>query len=129
VQNTPQADVDLPGLRLAPLALASETVRFDLTVWVKETREGLGVQWTFSTDLFDSATIERMQSAFEDLLAGAIADPDAEIELLEMTEGAERQRREEGESQRSRYGRLMSVKPRPVRVDAKANEDPACNSK
>src|SRR6185295_6143126 len=73
VQNAPQANAELPGLRLAPLAVASETVRFDLTVWVRETREGLGVQWTFSSDFFEPATIEGMQSSFEALLAGAVA--------------------------------------------------------
>ncbi|HSF43683.1 MAG TPA: non-ribosomal peptide synthase/polyketide synthase [Thermoanaerobaculia bacterium] len=118
LQNAPQAAAELPGLRLAPLAVDSETVRFDLTVWVKETREGLGVQWTFSTDLFEPGTIEKMQSAFEGLLASAVAAPDTEVDRLEMWTAAERERREreDRESEQSRYGRLRSVKPRPVRA-------------
>ncbi|HSK75700.1 MAG TPA: non-ribosomal peptide synthase/polyketide synthase [Thermoanaerobaculia bacterium] len=118
LQNAPQAAAELPGLRLAPLAVDSETVRFDLTVWVRETREGLGVQWTFSTDLFEPGTIEKMQSAFEGLLASAVAAPDTEVDRLEMWTAAERERREreERESEQSRYGRLRSLKPRPVRA-------------
>jgi len=117
LQNAPQADVDLPGLHLAPLAVASETVRFDLTVWVKETPEGLGIQWTFSTDLFDVSTIERMQTAFEALLAGVVAAPETEIDRVQMLPAAEQERRQraELESEQSRYGRLRSMKPRPVR--------------
>jgi len=118
LQNAPEAEADLPGLRLTPLAVDGETVRFDLTVWVKETREGLGVQWTFSTDLFEPATIARMHSGFEALLAAAVAAPDTEVDALEMSTAAELERRERAEREReqSRYGRLLSVKPRPVRT-------------
>ncbi|MEO6196445.1 MAG: non-ribosomal peptide synthase/polyketide synthase [Thermoanaerobaculia bacterium] len=118
LQNAPEADIELPELRLSTLAVEDETMRFDLTVWVRETRQGLGVQWTFNTDLFDPATIERMQSRFEAVLAGAVASPETEIDRLNMLSAAEReeQERTERQSEQSRLGRLMSMKPRHIRA-------------
>jgi amino acid adenylation domain-containing protein/non-ribosomal peptide synthase protein (TIGR01720 family)/FkbM family methyltransferase len=118
LQNAPEADIELPELRLSTLAVEDETLRFDLTVWVRETRQGLGVQWTFNTDLFDPATIERMQSRFEAVLAGAVAAPETEIDRLNMLSAAEReeQERTERQSEQSRLGRLMSMKPRHIRA-------------
>ncbi len=114
LQNAPEADVELPELRLSPLAVEDETVRFDLTVWVRETRAGLGVQWTFNTDLFEAATIERMQARFEALLAAAVGSPETEIDLLDVLSAAEREESEraEREKEQSRLGRLINRKPR-----------------
>ena len=46
--------------------------------------------WKFSTDLFDAATVARMASHLEELLAAGIAEPDLPVARLAMLSAAER---------------------------------------
>ena len=60
----------LPGLETRPLDFEYATVRFDLTLLMSEAADGLNASWTYSTDLFDDATVARLHERFETLLAG-----------------------------------------------------------
>src|SRR6266481_672483 len=48
------------GLTLRPVAIASEWSKFDMTLSVLETAEGLNATLEYSLDLFDDATAERL---------------------------------------------------------------------
>ncbi|HBL59419.1 MAG TPA: non-ribosomal peptide synthetase [Cyanobacteria bacterium UBA8803] len=90
LQNTPQSTFEFPGLTLSTLEVNSVGAKFDLTLSLTETTEGILGRWTYSTDLFDSATITRMTGHFQTLLEGIIANPSQPICELRLLTAAER---------------------------------------
>ena len=90
VLNTPQIALELPGFKLSTVAALQDVGRFELTVWVVETGEGMQVRWSYNTDLFDESRIQRMQSHYETLLQSIIAEPDARLNSLNSLTVAER---------------------------------------
>src|SRR5215213_7516873 len=60
LQNARDQKLELPGLRLVPLEMDSETAKFDLTFSLSEAEEGLRGTIEYSTDLFNGETIERL---------------------------------------------------------------------
>src|SRR5262249_7170078 len=55
-----------------------------------ETDEGLYGEWEYSSDLFDMATVRRMTSHFETLLAGLVAHTEQRVATLSLLPDAER---------------------------------------
>ncbi len=84
LQNAPMTGLELPGLRLNLLELDSQKSRFDLTLAIAPTDEGLLVTLEYSTDLFEAGTISRMLGHFQTLLGSAIAYPEARISEMPM---------------------------------------------
>ncbi len=64
------------GLTLEQLNVDSPSARFDLSITVENTRQGLLVAFEYSRDLFEPATIERLMGLYQTLLHGIVADPD-----------------------------------------------------
>ncbi|HEX6288305.1 MAG TPA: condensation domain-containing protein, partial [Herpetosiphonaceae bacterium] len=89
-QNTPRTTIALPDLTFEPLAVESQTAKFDLTLTLSETPDGLRGQIGYHTELFDAATIERLAEHFQMLLAGIVADPNQAITALPLLTEAER---------------------------------------
>ncbi|MBC8446872.1 MAG: amino acid adenylation domain-containing protein, partial [Chloroflexi bacterium] len=90
LQNFPTETPELPGLALSGLAVDNETAKMELMLTMGD-REGVlrgGLE--FNTDLFDSATIERMIGHFQTLLAAIVADPSQRISALPLLPAAER---------------------------------------
>jgi amino acid adenylation domain-containing protein len=50
------------------------------------------VNWEYSTDLFEAATVERMAEHYRELLAGVAADPERRLSTLPLLTGPERRR-------------------------------------
>jgi amino acid adenylation domain-containing protein len=80
----------LPGLTVTPLAVDNGMARVDLYLTVSEGGDRLAANLTYSTDLFDGPTIDRMVSHLQTLLAGAVEDPDRRIGDLPLLTEAER---------------------------------------
>ncbi|GCE62618.1 non-ribosomal peptide synthetase [Microcystis aeruginosa] len=92
LQNVSQDAWNLSGLSIESLPLlVEETVRCDLEVHCWETSEGLAMDWVYSTDLFDSSTIERMNGHFMTLLEGIIANPCERVSQLPLLTKSEQQ--------------------------------------
>jgi amino acid adenylation domain-containing protein len=89
-QNTPRETLELPGLKLAAQPASGQTAKFDLTLIMEETSRGLVGSFEYNTDLFDAATVRRMIGHFENLLRGAVADPDRAISALPLLGDEER---------------------------------------
>ncbi|MGG6293710.1 amino acid adenylation domain-containing protein [Leptolyngbya sp. AN02str] len=66
-------DWNVPELNLTPLPLPRRTAKFDLTLDISETDQGLEMEMEYSTDLWDGATIERMLCHLHTLLEGIVA--------------------------------------------------------
>jgi len=76
LQNAPTRQaLQLTGLTLTPLMLDPGTTQFDLSCHMWEEGEELFGLFEYNTDLFEHATIERMQGHFQILLEGIVADP------------------------------------------------------
>jgi hypothetical protein len=119
VQNMPTEGIELPGLGLGAFDLQRVTARFDLTIWVAETRDGFCAHWTYSTDLFEESTVRRMHQRFVQLLKSIVEQPEADIDMLEMIPEEERRERiyQEKTQETSRHAKLVQVRPKKLRLN------------
>ena len=90
LQNTPKQMVELPQLTLNTIELGSVTAKFDLTLSMEETSEGLQGYWQYNTDLFDTSTIKRMNDHLQVLMTEMVANPDKPIMTLPILTAKER---------------------------------------
>jgi amino acid adenylation domain-containing protein len=89
LQQDPLQDLTLNDLVVDVLEIERETARFDLTLSLLETEQGLRGTVEYNTDLFDTATIQRMLGHYETLLEQVVADasqPICEIAFLSVSE-------------------------------------------
>ena len=92
LQNTPASALAVPGLVLTPLVIDNGTAKFDLTLSLTETEQGLVCSFEYNTDLFAAVTIARMAEHFQTLLAGVTADPARRLSELPLLTEVERHR-------------------------------------
>ena len=90
MQNAPRTNLELRGLRVIPIDFETSTARFDLTLVMTETEEGVSGKVEYNTDLFDSETIEKMVSHFERLLEAVTANPRLRISEIPLLHELER---------------------------------------
>jgi len=92
LQNTPMQPMHLGNLRLTPLPFEPGTSKFDLTLTLNETTNGLDGALEYSTDLFDKTTAWQMVESFKTILHGITFNPDAEIQSLPVLAEAEKRK-------------------------------------
>jgi amino acid adenylation domain-containing protein len=90
LQNTPLEKVELPGLTLTFLKQEGVTAKFDLTLSMSESDQGLMGAWEYNTDLFEVSTIARVAGHFQTLLAAIVANPQQCLAELPLLTAAER---------------------------------------
>src|SRR5262249_10920975 len=101
--DSPIRELDLPGLKTTLTeALSSNAAKWDMNVIViprseqrvgqrdENKNEGITILWEYSSDLFDSATMERLIGYYQTLLAGIVHDANRRINELPMLNEAER---------------------------------------
>lgn len=87
-QNTPMQPLHLPGLEVRGEQSDSGISKFDLSLYLTETAEGLNGTIEFNTDLFDPHRIQRMAGHLRALLESIVHDPDHRLsELPYLTAG------------------------------------------
>ncbi len=91
LQNVPMEPLELSGLTISPLPLEITTAKFDLTLGMEETEQGLRAYWEYNSDLFESATIARMAGHFQTLLEAIAANPEQAVHALPLLTEPERQ--------------------------------------
>ena len=91
LQNTPRTVLQLPEVTLSLLDINRATAKFDLTLSMVETADGVNGSFEYNTDLFDASTIERMAAHFQTLLESIVSNPARRISELAMLSEAERQ--------------------------------------
>ncbi|MBW4490249.1 MAG: amino acid adenylation domain-containing protein [Trichocoleus desertorum ATA4-8-CV12] len=80
LQNAPTPPLALPGLTVTPLEeIDTQTATLDLFFALSETEQGLVGAIDYNTDLFESATIERLAGHFQHLLEQIVAHPDRHL--------------------------------------------------
>ncbi|MEM7552754.1 MAG: amino acid adenylation domain-containing protein, partial [Cyanobacteria bacterium P01_A01_bin.84] len=90
LQNAPIGKVELPGVTLSQLEQDTTVAKFDLTLSMTETDQGLVGEWEYNTDLFDKQTIERMVAHFQNLLEKIVENPSQKVGSLTLLSEAER---------------------------------------
>ncbi|MEH2123776.1 amino acid adenylation domain-containing protein [Nostoc sp.] len=84
LQNTPPGKLELPGLTLTPLEIENPTAKYDLTLLMTETEQGLTASLEYNSDLFEQATITRMAKHFVTLLEGIVTNPQQRVSELPL---------------------------------------------
>ncbi|MET0625827.1 MAG: amino acid adenylation domain-containing protein, partial [Pyrinomonadaceae bacterium] len=92
LQNAPGGELNLPGLKLAPVGVEANPTQFDMALTMIEREQSVHGFWEHSAALFDVATIERMAGHFERLLEEVAAAPRRKLSELEMLCEEERRR-------------------------------------
>ena len=88
VQAEPAGDIQLSSF---DLELGAVTSKFDMTVTMVETPDGLLATLEYNKALFDSSTITRMVEHFHKLMEEIVANPDQSITLLPLMREEEEQ--------------------------------------
>lgn len=84
-ENMPQLSLQLPGLQIEEARVPAQTAKFDLTLFLRDSPNGITAYAEYATDLFERATIERFVAAFQAVLHVCAERPDvavAEIDLI-----------------------------------------------
>jgi amino acid adenylation domain-containing protein/non-ribosomal peptide synthase protein (TIGR01720 family) len=91
-QNALPQVAGLPGVRITPRLVGTDTAKFDLTFDVAERSEVDGLAGTveYRTDLFDRGTVENLAARFVRLLAAVVAGPDRPISEADLLTDGER---------------------------------------
>jgi hypothetical protein len=125
MENIPQETLHLPGLTMTPMPSQAETARFDLALFVREQADGIVTKWTYKTDLFDRATIQRLANQYVALLENIAAAPDTRLnELALQTEAEIRdQALEEGRRREAKMSSLVPGRRRARKLTEKSGDD------
>ncbi|HYD81948.1 MAG TPA: condensation domain-containing protein, partial [Paucimonas sp.] len=91
IQSDAAALPELSNLVVKPLIRDDSVAQFDLSLDIVEREASLDALFTYSTDLFDAATIERFAGYYTNLLRTVLADEETRIGQLPMLGDAELQ--------------------------------------
>lgn len=84
MQSPPPADLDFAGTPASFLGVPTGTTRADVELHFWPLGERIGVQFVYSTELFDAATMEQMRDDYTALLRAAIESPHLSIDCLPL---------------------------------------------
>jgi non-ribosomal peptide synthetase component F len=91
LQNTPQEELQLPGLSLNPIEIRHEVAQFDLVLDLRETSGGIEGFFEYNTNVFERATIARIATHLSTLLEAIVAEPEQRLSNLPLLTAAEAQ--------------------------------------
>ncbi len=84
LNNTPSRSLTLPGLTLEGMAQGRRSAQFELSLELEERDGNVEGSLTYSTALFDAATVLRFVRYFETILAGMVADAQQAVSRLPL---------------------------------------------
>jgi amino acid adenylation domain-containing protein len=90
LRNFPGCDAKLSGLGVEPISLDIGLAKFDLSLEIAEKANGLECLFEYNRELFDAATLLRMQAHFRNLLENIVAHNDRRISDLPFLTEQER---------------------------------------
>ena len=91
LQNAPQGELRLPGLRVDLVEVEERAATFDITFAMAEEAGKLYGFLDYNTDLFRAETIRRLLGHYETLLQAIVVDPSQRLSQLPLlTEGERR---------------------------------------
>jgi len=92
LQNAPLDKIELPELTILPFQAENESSKYDLTLNVAETEEGLALSLEYNTDLFERSTAQRILQHYRNVLSAVLENPKEKIAYLDYLTAEEKQR-------------------------------------
>ena len=89
LRNTPQEELQLPGLSLNPIEVRREVAQFDLVLDLGESSSGIEGYFEYNSHVFERATIARLATHLIRLLEAIVAEPEQRLSTLGMLTAAE----------------------------------------
>ncbi|MBV9268443.1 MAG: amino acid adenylation domain-containing protein, partial [Acidobacteriaceae bacterium] len=90
LQNAASESFHLSGIEVKVLESKADTAKFDLSIFLSETEDGIRGRVEYNTDLYDRETIERLWKHYVRLLEAAIEKPELPFSQLPLLTDAER---------------------------------------
>ncbi len=84
LQNVPKPNLSLSDVSVSYEEGYNGTSKFDLTLFIEDSEQGLIATCEYNTDLFIPHTIARMLGHFETLLESIVSDPEQDISKLQL---------------------------------------------
>ncbi|HJT57689.1 MAG TPA: amino acid adenylation domain-containing protein, partial [Ktedonobacteraceae bacterium] len=91
LQYAPQTQQRLQGLTISGLPNQSRTAKFELSLAMTHSEQGLHCALEYNTDLFEASTMTRLLEHWQTLLAGIVAAPEQRVAELPLLSAAEQQ--------------------------------------
>lgn len=91
LQNVPTADREMAGVTLSRFPIDNQTAKFDLSLDLTETPDGITGCLEYSTDLFAPETITRLVGHLQTLLTNIAAQPEQRLTTIPILTLAEAQ--------------------------------------
>ncbi len=79
LENNEERILSLPGLTVESIEQAGIVAKYDLTLTVRQSENGLNLGWEYNRDLFEASTIERMAGSFDCLVDSLLNAPDKNV--------------------------------------------------
>ncbi len=92
VLHRPPVPRRLSGLEVEQLSMTTATARFDLTLELTETSDGLSGFFEYDSDLFDATTIDRLTTHLLAVVDSVVDAPDTRVSDLSLLSQSERSR-------------------------------------
>ena len=80
----------LPGLQLQPVNVGTQSAKFDLTLVLLDTPQGISGGIEYNSDIFEAATIKQLAQHWQTLLKSIIVNPDQSVDDLALLTTNER---------------------------------------
>ncbi|MGF0176756.1 amino acid adenylation domain-containing protein [Streptomyces sp. Marseille-Q5077] len=90
MQDNDRNGLDLPGVRAEPEPLTTTTSKFDLTLFLEETPDGIEGHFEYATDLFDHSTVQALAGRLLRVFEAMAQDPDARLDGVDLLAPEER---------------------------------------
>lgn len=84
MQISPFDNVNFKDINISTMDIGGKYSRFDLSCDVRETGDGLALDFEFSTDLFDDSTIIRFARQYRHLLETVAENPEMRIDKIDI---------------------------------------------
>jgi amino acid adenylation domain-containing protein len=110
LQNTPQEELELPGLRINPMPVDTGTAKFDLYLSHVMRNGQLHGAFEYRTELFSAATVDRMADHYARILECVVDNPEQRVLELPLLSADETRRvTVEFNANRTEYPRATTI--------------------
>jgi hypothetical protein len=116
LQNTPMPVWEFSDLTLTPLEFDTGKAKFDLVLFMEETKQGVVAKWKYNPEIFSSQAIAHLSNNLEALLNSIVGQPDAGIDTLEIPMNTEKEKQlaETVKREESKFKKFLQAKPKPT---------------